>query len=103
HPSLGWRLGDEDQVLLICRVGCRTEDLVEAMGHTMEDLYPTDDERLVRPAGGGVVIIDYEIRDDAGSLHAIHRRYDHRDKPKSFAWVDAAGRPGLGGVAMSDL
>ena len=31
-PSLGWRVGDDGRVLLLCRAGCRTEDVVAALG-----------------------------------------------------------------------
>ena len=46
---------------------------------------------------------DYEIRDGAGVLAALHRRRDAPDGSKSFLWLDPAGRPGLGGIASSSL
>lgn len=75
HPSLDWRLGTDGRVLLICRAGCVTEAVMEALGCTMADLFPPEDDRPAPPAGHAV-ITDYEIRDDAGTLVAIHRRHD---------------------------
>lgn len=40
NPSLDLQEGDDGRVLLICRAGCRTQDVVAAMGMTMADLFP---------------------------------------------------------------
>src|SRR5437016_4158103 len=41
EPSLSIGLGDEEQVLLTCFAGCSLEQIVEAMGMTVADLFPT--------------------------------------------------------------
>ena len=40
EPSLSIGLGDEGQVLLTCFAGCSLEQIVEAMGITLADLFP---------------------------------------------------------------
>ena len=40
EPSLSIGLGDEGQVLLTCFAGCSFEQIVEAMGITLADLFP---------------------------------------------------------------
>ena len=40
EPSLSIGLGDEGQVLLTCFAGCSLEQIVEAMGITVADLFP---------------------------------------------------------------
>lgn len=45
NPSLSISEGDDERVLLRCRAGCRTEDVVEAAGLTMADLFPDNGER----------------------------------------------------------
>lgn len=47
-PSLGIDEGDDGRVLLTCRAGCRTEDVVAAVGMTMADLFPP---RITSPNG----------------------------------------------------
>jgi len=39
RPSLSISEGDDGRALLICRAGCRTENIVKAMGITMADLF----------------------------------------------------------------
>jgi hypothetical protein len=39
HPSLDIDIGSDDRILLICRTGCRTEDIVRVLGLTMQDLF----------------------------------------------------------------
>src|SRR6266849_7689707 len=41
EPSLSIGLGDEGQVLLKCFAGCSLDCIVEAMGITVTDLFPT--------------------------------------------------------------
>ncbi len=46
--SLSVGEGDDGRVLLHCFAGCRTANVVAALGLTMRDLFPDTD----RPAGG---------------------------------------------------
>jgi hypothetical protein len=103
-PSLGWRLGDDGRVLLICRAGCRTEDVVAALGSELSDLFAPEDEAPEEPRlASRSEITDYPIRDAAGALGAIHRRIDRRAGSKSFLWLDPDGRPGLDGLPSVSL
>lgn len=45
HPSLSIREAEDGRVLLHCWTGCRTQDVVAAIGLTMADLFPA------RPTG----------------------------------------------------
>lgn len=49
-PSLGVREGDDGRLLLFCRAGCATVDVVAALGLEIADLYPP---RLDRAPGAG--------------------------------------------------
>ena len=42
-PSLDAKIGDNDCVVLICRTGCTTDAVLDALGWTMRDLFATDD------------------------------------------------------------
>src|SRR5262249_55496087 len=44
HPSLRITIGEDGTVLLACRAGCETEDVLEAVGLTYHDLYPRPGE-----------------------------------------------------------
>ena len=39
NPSLSLAEGDDDRVLLMCHAGCPTDEVVEAMGLSMSDLF----------------------------------------------------------------
>ncbi len=47
--------------------------------------------------------IDYPIRDTLGMTVAIHRRLEFADGSKTFRFMGADGRMGLGGVSSRDL
>ena len=38
-PNLDIKEGEDGRVLLLCRAGCSTEEVVEALGLTMRDLF----------------------------------------------------------------
>jgi hypothetical protein len=46
HPSLRVTLGADGRVLLKCRVGCKTDSILEAVDLEWEDLFLSDDEVL---------------------------------------------------------
>jgi hypothetical protein len=103
-PSLDWRLGDDGRVLLICRAGCPTETVVEALGARMSDLYaPSGANSPTVVNIAPIRTLDYEIRDATGERIAIHRRHDLADGRKRFTWSRPDGTPGLDGVPVSDL
>ena len=43
NPSLDAKIGDNDCVVLICRAGCTTDAVLDALGWKMRDLFATDD------------------------------------------------------------
>jgi len=102
-PSLDWRLGDDGRVLLTCRAGCATEAVVEALGFTMADLFPPDDQRPEPSPAPRAVTTDYAIHDADGMLVATHRRHDRGEGEKTFTWLGADGRPGLQGRPITSL
>lgn len=102
-PSLDWRLGDDGRILLVCRAGCTTEDVVESLGASMADLFPPERPTAPTPRPRIVATTDHEIRDVDNVLVAIHRRYDHADGGKHFAWFRPGGEAGLDGRAVTSL
>ena len=46
EPSLAVSEGDDGRVLLKCFAGCRTEDIVKALGLSMADLFPPKEKSL---------------------------------------------------------
>lgn len=99
-----------------CFTGCRTEDIARALGLELRDLVldtPGDRQPGSRPSGGvrgastrpaptAVKQTDYEIRDPAGELIAIHHRIDLSDGKKRIWWT-RNGESGLGGMSYADL
>jgi Protein of unknown function (DUF3987)/Toprim-like len=49
-PSLSISVGEDERVLVHCFAGCLTEDIVEALGLEVRDLFPPDHERSRPPA-----------------------------------------------------
>ena len=85
-PSLSIGM-DDDKILLFCHAGCRTEQVVQALGLRMRDLFTNTEEAQSTVA--------YDYRDEKGQLlYRIVRRY-----PKSFN----ARRPDGNGGWISDL
>lgn len=88
--------------LVKCFAGCPTERVVAALGLSMSDLFPD-------PAPNGkaprqvVSTRRWSVKNEAGSVVAVHVRRDYDDGSKEYAWEDHAGRSGLGGRPVSDL
>ena len=59
-PNLDVREGDDGRALVICRAGCETEEVVEALGLTMRDLFARND-----PPGRGSAEEDLSSRNGA--------------------------------------
>lgn len=60
-PSLGVSRGEDGRVLLHCQAGCKTDDIVAAVGLKLADLFPPRE-------GGQVIGATYDYRDEAGQL-----------------------------------
>ncbi|WP_195277044.1 hypothetical protein [Anaerotruncus rubiinfantis] len=90
-PSLSISTGKDGRVLLNCHAGCTTEEIVDAMGLTMNDLFQcstaTDD---FKGSGRSPVVARYDYQDADGTfLVQKLRRAD-----KSFAWRRPDGHGG---------
>ena len=82
-PSFGWKVADDGAVVLKCQAGCTSEAIVAALGIEMRDLFAPK-ERKPRPRV--VRTTEYEIRDAAGELQAVHVRLDRSDGSKLMPW-----------------
>lgn len=94
--SLGGRK-DGDGVVLNCHAGCTTEDVVAALGLTMQDLFDEPvPERRDRPE----VVAEYRYVDERGKVLMLTRRFEpgFNGKKKSFAYYRPDGTKGIKGV-----
>lgn len=94
HPSLHIAVGLDGRVLVDCKRGCQTADILAALGMQWNDLFeksrngnPVRRFRLVGPDG-------HEV--------AQHAREDLPDGGKRV-WFEHGGKPGLNGTAKADL
>jgi hypothetical protein len=94
----------DNRLLLHCFAGCDNPAIGSAIDVAMSDLF-TDtplETRAIIPARP-IKLTDYEIRDRAGELVAVHVRRDFVDGTKRFAWRQPDGTYGLNGVPIGDL
>lgn len=91
HQSLSIGVGSDGRILLNCFAGCDTEEIVEAMGLTMKDLFVEQPKTE----------IDYPVyyyTDEKGNVLAKKERW--QSQKKGFTWYrpDSAGEwiKGLG-------
>lgn len=91
HQSLSVGVGSDGRILLNCFAGCDTEEIVEAMGLTMKDLFVEQPKTE----------IDYPVyyyTDEKGNVLAKKERW--QSQKKGFTWyrLDSAGEwiKGLG-------
>jgi len=85
--------GDDGRALVYCHAGCETEDIVEALGLKMGDLFVEEAEKL----GTRSERTYYEYRDEDGAT--LYRVV--RFTPKGFTqerYEEGRFRPGLNGV-----
>lgn len=85
--------GDDGRALVYCHAGCETEDIVEALGLKMGDLFVAEAEKL----GNGSNRTYYEYTDEANNV--LYRVV--RFTPKGFTqerYEDGRFLPGLNGV-----
>lgn len=71
-PSLSISEGNEGQVLLQCHTGCETEDVVNAIGLEMKDLFPRNGRK-------GKIVGTYEFTDEHGNLLFEEVRFEPKD------------------------
>lgn len=88
HPSLSVSAGVDGKVLVLCRAGCETNAVVEALGLTMADLFPKA-ERAMR--GHQMIVETYDYRDEAGALLYQVCRLEPKDfrtrRPAAADWI----------------
>lgn len=67
RPSLRVAVGEDGRILIKCRVGCKTDSVLEATGLQWQDLFP--------PSGcQGLPAAAYKVRGDAGCDNALTDR-----------------------------
>lgn len=82
EPSLALSAGDDGRVLMTCRAGCKTEDVLARLGLAMKDLFPS------RTKTKREIVAAYEYRDADGTLRDQKIRF----RPKAFGWRAADGK-----------
>ncbi len=104
-PNLDIKEGDEGQALVICRAGCKTEEIVGALDLKMSDLFPvsTNGRRNGHKKADGKPTAVWEIRDVEGELQAEHVRYDRPGGGKEYLWRVPGDGWGLKGRKPSTL
>ena len=84
HPSLFVKADKETgNVLLRCMAGCATQDVVEALGLEMKDLFAGIPVPEPRSTAGSVAYIYY---DRSGRMVAKKEAYRNADGSKGFGW-----------------
>jgi|GEM_PF-1999632 len=109
NPSLSVSPGNGSGPLFHCHAGCNNDDVLAAANLTWQDILPPKDMPMTRrpapalPPKGGGKTTRYEIRDQEGTLVAIHGREDYAVGPKRIWWELPDGTPGLGGKGLADI
>lgn len=96
HRSLGVALGEEGAILINCRVGCRPDAIVDALGLEWCDLYPGE---LDLTCGIEVSVPVVQATTDKIDADLCHRAYESllRNLP-----LEDAHRAGLRGRGLDD-
>ncbi|MEV8307860.1 DUF3987 domain-containing protein [Streptomyces flavidovirens] len=94
-PSLSVTNGNKG-VMLNCHAGCATEDVVNALGLTMADLF---DEPL-QPRERPQVVAEYPYPDEQGEVLYVVRRLEpgYDGERKTFRQFRPDGTPGVKGI-----
>ena len=100
EPSLSVRKADDGKVLLQCFAGCETPDVVAAIGLAMRDLFPSGSSKNGHNRAEDK---EWEIRDLAGHVVAVHARRQLPGGKKTMPWRLPDGTEGLGGQKTRDL
>ncbi|MDQ7041119.1 MAG: hypothetical protein Q9M35_09275 [Rhodothermus sp.] len=109
NPSLSIAETTDGRILLHCFAGCLPEQVLQAVGLSWRDLANTGGDGAAVQKAPPLLIrhVDYELRDEQGSLVAIHRRKEFSDGSKKFSWLrpgpDGRLQSGLNGLSPADL
>jgi|GEM_PF-3406732 len=109
NPSLSISPGNGSGPLFHCHAGCNNDDVLAAANLTWQDVLPPKDLPMTRkpapvlPPKGSGKTTRYEIRDQEGTVVAIHGREDYPVGPKRIWWELPGGTLGLGGRGLADL
>lgn len=76
-PSLSVSTGSDGRILVNCHAGCSPQEVVNALGLEMKDLYPEKEKKQARK-----LVARYEYTDENGNLLSVKTRWE----PKSFTW-----------------
>ena len=99
-PSLSVDVGDNDKAILKCFAGCKTADIVAAVGLTQADLFP----KKQRSGKGDKQITRTDaIRDRSGEIQAYHVRVDYTSGEKDCIWQHPDGTYTLKGRKVTTL
>jgi len=108
NPSLSINAGDDGKVLLKCHAGCKSEDVVRAVGLTIADLFPPKPKAAARKprkscgprasnsGGPGAnkapqkIVATYDYKDESGAILFQVVRYE----PKGFRQRRPDGKGG---------
>lgn len=100
QASLSIGEGEGGRILLNCHAGCDTASIVEALGLTLQDLFP---EKKERPAPvPSKVEAEYFYLDENGAEAFKKVKLRQSDGKKSFYWLHKEGaewKKGRGGLA----
>ncbi len=105
-PSLGVAFNrSTGKVLITCRGGCATTDVVAALGLKMRDLFTDNGDgaprvKIRRRVTGRRA---WEIKNTHGETVVRHVRLDYDDGEKSFVWEHPDGTKGLQGRKVKTL
>ncbi|MER7174588.1 DUF3987 domain-containing protein [Streptomyces mesophilus] len=94
-PSLSVTNGNKG-VLINCHAGCATEDVVDALGLSMPDLFDEAQEKRERPR----VVAEYPYCDEQGELLMTVKRMEpgYDGERKTFRQYRPDGTPGVKGI-----
>ncbi len=95
RASLSVSTGKDGRALVRCHAGCKTADVLAAIGLEERDLFPESEKR--RPVKKAAAI-EYVYHDADGSPLAKKLRFEHAGG-KSFAWQRRNGDGWKGGLA----
>lgn len=100
NPSLDFGTNREGKVWFACRVGCSDEDVLEAIGLRVEDLYERNGHSK---NGSGKPTASWEIKDETGEVQAVHVRVERNGDKDCFWKLPGKKEWGLKGRKLDTL